>query len=75
MVEAVDESGNAAIQVLHVWHDTVAPALFVSSPLDYYVSPEALITVEGRTEPDASVMVNDVSAPVDGDGWFTLSYL
>jgi len=75
VVEAVDESGNAAIQVLHVWHDTVAPALFVSSPLDYTVAPEALIEVKGRTEPDATVHVNDITAPLDADGWFSLSYL
>jgi uncharacterized protein YfaP (DUF2135 family) len=75
VVEAVDESGNAAIQVLHVWHDTVAPALFVSSPQDYQVSPVALIKVTGRTESDSVVTINDVTAPVDADGWFAASYL
>ncbi|NOQ54895.1 MAG: hypothetical protein GQ558_09875, partial [Thermoplasmata archaeon] len=75
VVEAVDESGNAAIQVLRVWHDTVLPALFVSSPTDYQVAPEPLIVVTGRTEPDANVTVNGFEAPVDADGWFRLSYV
>ncbi|MCK5254291.1 MAG: hypothetical protein KAQ96_15140, partial [Thermoplasmata archaeon] len=75
VVEAVDESGNVAIQVLRVWHDTVLPALFVSSPTDYQVAPEPLIVVTGRTEPDANVTVNDFEAPVNADGWFKLSYV
>ena len=75
MVEAVDGSGNAAIQVLHVWHDTVSPALFVSTPTDYQVAPEPLIVVTGRTEPDANVTVNDFEAQVNADGWFKLSYV
>jgi hypothetical protein len=75
VVEAVDRSGNAAIQVLHIWHDTVAPALFVSSPKDGEVAPEALIVVTGRTEAEANVTVNDYTAMVDGEGWFTLSYI
>jgi len=70
VVEAVDGSGNAAIEVLHVWLDTVAPALFVSSPVDGSVAASPLVAVEGRTELDATVTVNDEPVALDGAGWF-----
>jgi hypothetical protein len=75
VVEAVDHSGNAAIEVLHVWLDTVAPALFVSEPKEGEVMGTALIPVSGRTERGADVTVNDQKATVDEEGWFYISYL
>jgi hypothetical protein len=74
VVEAVDGSGNANVQVLHVWLDTVPPALFVSSPLEGEVASAADIVVEGRTEVTATVTVNDLPATVGPDGWFRLGY-
>ncbi len=75
VVEAVDGSGNAAIQVLHVWLDTVPPALFVSSPVDGSVSASPLVTVEGRTELAATVTINDEPVTLDAQGWFRTTRL
>jgi len=74
VVEAVDGSGNANVQVLHVWLDTVPPALFVSSPLEGEVASAADILVEGRTEVAATVTVNELPVTVGPDGWFRLDY-
>ncbi len=75
VVESVDGSGNAAIEVLHIWHDTVEPALFVTSPKEGELAPHPLIVVSGRTETQAEVAVNDIPATVDAGGWFSLEYV
>lgn len=47
-----------------------APNLSVSSPIDQLTSDSSTLTVEGKTEPEVKVMVNNQEIPVEADGHF-----
>lgn len=46
------------------------PSLVVDSPIEHSISKEQHIAVEGRTDQDATVMINGVSTVVRDDGRF-----
>lgn len=46
------------------------PSLAVDSPIEHSISKEQHIAVEGRTDQDATVMINGVSTVVRDDGRF-----
>lgn len=47
-----------------------APTLIVSSPVDQLTSDNSNLTVEGKTEPEVKVLVNNQEIPVEADGSF-----
>lgn len=49
------------------------PSLIISSPSDNLITNQASITVEGQTEPEASITINDQAVLADPEGNFSKS--
>ncbi|MBI2268324.1 MAG: hypothetical protein HYU80_02615 [Candidatus Blackburnbacteria bacterium] len=77
-VTATDASGNESEKIPQtVFFDLEPPKLEISSPSDgesFGGTDEETLTINGTTEPEAKVTVNDRIAAVDGTGNFTVKY-
>jgi len=82
---AVDSGGNATAVWLqgtafgsrllsnrYVASDELPPSLVLSSPSDGFTTANATVTVSGRTEAGASLVINGVIAAVSSDGSFSV---
>ena len=71
--QATDNAGNISqkTDLTTVVFDNEAPSLEIVSPEDgtaYYGSKQRQVTIEGQTESDASLKINDRLVVVDSDG-------
>lgn len=68
-----DESGRESeIFMLGAFEiDTVPPKVNITFPPDGYQSREVLVNVEGQTEANCSLTINNYSVPVGSDGKFS----
>lgn len=74
MVSATDKAGNESqASGVTVFYDTEPPALEITSPQDgqEFFANDKSISIEGKTETDAKVSINDRIAIVDGEGNFS----
>ena len=76
--KAVDQANNesAPSEEVEIIVDTEPPPLTVTLPKDgdKFFEDDRVIKIEGVSEPDAQVTVNDRVAVIDKDGNFSLSY-
>lgn len=73
--QAIDKAGNVSqkTDLATVVFDNEAPSLEIVSPEDgvnYYGSKQRQVTIEGQTENDAFLKINDRLVVVDSDGSF-----
>jgi len=73
---AVDNKGNqsSSSEKHYVWYDEKPPELDITSPQDgdnFYGSQEKTITIQGKTEPEVSVILNDRIIIVNSAGEFS----
>ena len=76
---AVDNKGNqsSASEKHFVWYDEKPPELDITSPQDganFYGSQEKTITIQGKTEPEVSVILNDRIIIVNSAGEFSTTF-
>ena len=72
---AVDQAGNQSQKTedYQITFDNKEPQIEISSPSDgstFYGSTQRQITISGKTEPEASVTINDRIISVDDEGIF-----
>lgn len=70
---AVDEVGNRDQVDFVLFSDTIAPAVYVSSPVDNFATNRSILTVAGVTETDVVLTLNDRVIRTTG-GVFSESY-
>ncbi len=70
---AVDEVGNRDLLDFVLISDTIAPAVYVSSPPDNFATNRSLLNVAGVTESDVSLTLNGARVSTTG-GVFTVTY-
>lgn len=75
---ASDKAGNTSPSSTNylITYDNTPPTLDVSKPQEgaTYYSPEQTISIEGTTEKDASVTINDRLVIINNDGSFSQKY-
>jgi len=71
-VFAIDLAGNERTILRNVTLDTIPPELHIDFPADHYLTREPLLTVSGRSEPGATVTVDDNETTVGTDGTFSV---
>lgn len=76
--QAKDSSGNESqkTEVYNVTYDNQPPELEITGPEDgneYYGSKQRQVVIEGKTEDEAQVNINDRLVVVDQDGTFTFT--
>ena len=76
---AKDKAGNfsAETKKYQIKLDNIDPLLTISKPTDgteFYGSGEKQLTIEGETEPDTTLTINDNIAIVSENGKFTHNY-
>ena len=67
---ATDDANNSTLVTKTVTLDTVAPVLTVTWPPNGLLITGTVVTVTGTTDPDASLMINDLLIDVQPDGSF-----
>lgn len=72
---ATDEAGNKSLntQTYIITFDNKKPELTVTSPSDgtsFFGPKQRQVTVEGKTEPEAQLLINDRVVSVENDGGF-----
>lgn len=75
IVYAKDASGNESAKTnpLEVTYDTEPPELEITKPTDgseFFGSRQRQVVIEGKTEPNAKVQINDRLVVVENDGTF-----
>lgn len=75
---AKDNSGNISSEtpVYKIVYDTNAPSLEITAPEDgsqYYGSKQRQVVIEGKTESDSEVRINDRFVVVESDGSFSFA--
>ncbi len=72
-IVATDLAGNKTVLNWSVSLDTTPPKLVVISPYAFQIFHTPTVLVEGKTEKDATVTINGVKVPVNGEN-YTFSY-
>lgn len=72
-IVAVDKAGNANKVVLIVILDRIPPYINITKPKNGDETTSEIITVEGYTEPNATVEVNEKTTYADYEGHFKIS--
>ncbi len=70
-IEAIDALKNEAIATITVYLDTLPPELRITSPPDNFITKSSSVELRGRTEPGATVTINEEEVDVDEYGVFT----
>jgi len=65
-VMSCDAAKNCNMTVIHVFLDTIPPALVVTAPKDQYLTNDETLKIEGETEDGAKVTINDRPATCTG---------
>ena len=73
-VRVTDATGNLQEKTRTVWVDTTSPALELVGKYPH-ATPDAFMTVRGRTEPGTIVIVNGLYTQVEDDGTFSRTVL
>ena len=60
IVDSVDDVGNKAEVIIAVYLDTIAPALTINDPKDGITVNTPEITIDGSTEPNATIILNNL---------------
>ena len=71
-VNATDQLGNVATQIVNLVSDTVKPPLVILSPANLSVSPTNLVRVSGLSEFGAFLSVNGYSVTVAPNGTWSV---
>lgn len=71
-IEALDALKNRNTTELIVYFDTTPPDIKISIPADNFLTNQLTTDVKGRTEPKATVTVNDEPVEVDANGLFSI---
>ena len=72
---ATDDVGNTATVSLTVVLDTIAPTVEITSPANGITVKNATITISGKTEAGASVLVGSMLLEADAEGKFSVVVL
>ncbi|MCJ2540854.1 MAG: hypothetical protein LN414_06265, partial [Candidatus Thermoplasmatota archaeon] len=72
-IQVMDRIGNMNSTFVSVEVDTEAPSLTIISPEDGIYINETEMLVDGKTDPNATVTVNDVIVEVDTMGLFSMT--
>jgi hypothetical protein len=71
---ARDRAGNTNSAEWTLYLDITPPPLSIFSPADGLLTNQGTTALAGRTEPGATVKVNDAAVTVQPDGSFTMDY-
>ncbi len=71
-VNATDQVGNLATQIVNILRDTIKPPLVVLTPANLSVSPTNLVRVAGLSEFGAFLSVNGYSVTVAPNGTWSI---
>ena len=72
-VWARDAAGNQRLLVVNLTLDTIAPMLSVDSPPDHHLTREPTLTLVGRSEPGADILVGPVTGEAGSGGAFSMA--
>jgi len=75
---AKDQAGNISqpTNIFTVTYDNTPPEIIIDSPTDgseYFGSKQSQITIQGKSEPNSSITINDRIVSVNDDGIFNFS--